>query len=29
MIEGKDNYEIAASAFLAEQTARNYVHKVY
>jgi len=29
MVEGFDNREIAASVFLAEQTVRNYVHRIY
>jgi DNA-binding NarL/FixJ family response regulator len=29
MIEGLDNKEIAARVFLAEQTVRNYIHKIY
>jgi DNA-binding NarL/FixJ family response regulator len=29
MVEGMSNDEIAASAFLAEQTVRNYVHRIY
>ncbi len=29
MIEGRGNDEIAAQAFLAEQTVRNYVHRIY
>jgi DNA-binding NarL/FixJ family response regulator len=29
MVEGFDNQEIAARVFLAEQTVRNYVHRIY
>ncbi len=29
MVEGFDNREIAASVFLAEQTVRNYIHRIY
>jgi len=29
IVEGSDNAEIAAKVFLAEQTVRNYVHRIY
>ena len=29
IVEGNDNREIAAAVFLAEQTVRNYVHRIY
>ena len=29
MADGLDNKEIAARVFLAEQTVRNYVHRIY